>query len=158
MILIAAFVAVLACQVAYALESELMDMYDELQKESENIKVLMKNTKDIVLVSSMWDSTILTMTQLEAYFSMVGVFNAIDMDEMDEGAINHLILWLNKIKATNELNIKSLDAVKMTLNRKTELHTAVLKVYYRKLNDKIDAELEKLLLIEESLKVELPEE
>jgi hypothetical protein len=118
----------------------------------------MKDTRDVVLVSSMWDSAILTMTQLEAYFSMVGMFNIIDMEHMDEGTINYLFLWLNKIKATNELNIKSINAVTAVLDKKTELHTAVLKVYYKKLNDKIDAELEKLSLIEESLKMELPEE
>ncbi|MBN1872512.1 MAG: hypothetical protein JW800_08070 [Candidatus Omnitrophica bacterium] len=144
---------ILASGVSYAFDSALLDMYDELQQESNKIRVLLKGSKDIVLVSSMWDSTIVTMTQLEAYFSMLGIFNIIDVKQMDEKAIDYLIRWLNKIKATNELNIKSLNTVKTTLERNTELHTAVLKVFYRKLSDKIDAEIEKLMLISESMEI-----
>ena len=145
------------CSAAHALETALLDMHDEIAEESKKIRALLNETKDIVLISSMWDSCILTMTQLEAYFSMLGIFNAVNPQEVDKGATNYLILWLNKIKSTNDLNRKSLGSIEKKMTKGTELHIAVLKVYYKKLNDKIDLELEKISLIEESLKIKKEE-
>jgi len=139
----------------YCFETSLLDMHKEVLEESKKIKGLLKDTKDVLLVNSMWDAALITMTQIEAYFSMMGVFNTIDPKEITPEPIRYLRLWLGKIKDTNQLNIKSLNALGEPKDKNTELHMAVLKVYYRKLNDRIDRELEKLNLIEESLEMDM---
>jgi hypothetical protein len=148
---------ILGCK-AYALDTTLLEMRNEVFEESKKIKPLLADSKDIVLVNSMWDSCIITMTQLDAYFTILSVFNTIKNEDLTKEAINYLVLWLNQIKSTNELNIKSLNAITQKIEPDTEVHMAVLKVYYKKLNEQIVSELDKISLVEESLTVKKVEE
>ena len=136
----------------YALDTTLLDMRNKIFEESKVIKSLLVDSKDIILMNSMWDSCVMTMTQLDAYFSMIGIFNTIKKEDLKEDAINYLTSWLDGIKKTNELNIKSLDAVSVTLEPKTKAHILKLKDYFGKLNNQINAELDKISLLKKSLK------
>lgn len=137
---------------AYALDTGLFDVYNEILEESKRIKTLLETSQDIILVNSMWDSCIMTMTELEAYFNLLRIFNKIKQENLDEETVGYLGDWLNKTKKTNELNIKSLNAISRPLDPNTEVHIAALKVYLKKLNKQIDAELEKISTIKNSLK------
>ena len=90
---------------AYALETTLFEMRNKIFAESKEIKALLTESKDIVLMSSMWDSCVMALTQLDAYFSMVGIFNTIKKGDISEDSVNYLIGWLSQTKKTNELNI-----------------------------------------------------
>lgn len=136
----------------YALDTTLLDMRNQIFKESKELKSLLVNSKDIILVNTMWDSCIIAMTQLDAYFSMVGIFNTIKKEDVKEDAINYLASWLEEIKKTNELNIRSLNAVTLTLEPKIKAHIVKLKDYFGKLNNQINAELDKISLLKKSLK------
>lgn len=136
----------------YALDTTLLDMRNKIFEESQELKSLLVNSKDIVLINSMWDSCIMAMSQLDAYFSMLGIFNTIKKEDLTEDAINYLTTWLDGIKKTNELNIKSLDAVTLILEPETKAHIVKLKDYFGKLNNQIDAELDKISLLKKSLK------
>ena len=139
---------------SYALESaKLMDTRDKVIMESGDIKALLNTTKDIILVSSMWDSCALTISQLDAYFSQLGIFNTIKKQEVTEEAINFIVKWLEQIKNTNEINIKSLNEVTQKLEAKTKLHLERLKGYFKDLNQQIDGELSKLDSLKKSLGV-----
>ena len=138
---------------SYALETTLLDMRNKISAESRQIKALLLESKDIVLMSSMWDSCVLTMTQLDAYFFMVGIFNTIKKGDLKEDTVNYLTNWLNIIKNTNELNIKSLNTVTQILEPKTKVYKERLKNYFSELNKKIDSELGKISLLKKSLKI-----
>jgi hypothetical protein len=127
-------------------------MRNKIFEESKDLKSLLANSKDIILINSMWDSCIIAMSQLDAYFTMLGIFNTIKEENLKEEVINYLTSWLEGIKKTNELNIKSLDAVSVTLESKTKAHILRLKDYFGKLNDQINAELDKISLLKKSLK------
>ena len=150
MVMILALVAGLSFN-AHAQATGLMDIRDKALKESQEIKALFSDTKDVILVSSMVDSCILTTSQLDAYFSQLGIFNTIKKDDVTPAAINFLEQWLNGIKNTNDLNIKSLNAVTQNIQAKTKLHLERLTGYFTDLNMQIDQELAKLAALKKTL-------
>jgi hypothetical protein len=137
----------------YALDATLLDMRNKIFEESKVIKSLLADSKDIILMNSMWDSCVMTMTQLDAYFSMVGLFNTIKRENLSEASIDYLISWLNDIKKTNELNLKSLNSISVILESKTKVYLEKLKRHFSDLNNRIDSELGKISLLKESLKI-----
>lgn len=135
---------------SYALENSLLEMRNKISLESKQIKALFRESKDIVLMSSMWDSSVMTMMQLDAYFYMIGIFNSVKIP--NEDAANYLINWLKIIKSTTELNIKSLDAVAETLEPKTKVYKERLKNDFSELNKNIDSELNRIFMLEKAVK------
>lgn len=135
----------------YAQASGLMDIRNKVFAESQEIKVLLSDTKDVILVSSMWDSCILTVSQLDAYFSQLGIFNTIRKENVTPAAIDFLEQWLNGVKNTNDLNIKSLNAVTQDIQGRTKLHLERLTGYFTELNTQVDQELAKLAALKNTL-------
>ncbi|MFH1640544.1 MAG: hypothetical protein ABIA66_01135 [Candidatus Omnitrophota bacterium] len=136
---------------AYALDSKLLDMRNKLFEESKRIKLLVGTSQDLVLINSMWDSCVMSMSQLDAYFSMLGIFNTIKKENLTEVSVNYLSDWLSEIKRTNELNIKSLEGVKVSMDPNTKPRIEKLKGYFKEMNDQIDRELTKISVIRKSL-------
>ncbi len=85
-----------------------LDIRNKIFKESKDIKALLPSSKDVYLINSMWDSCVLAMSQLDAYFSMLGIYNTIKRENITQTALDYLINWLKEIKRSGELNIKSL--------------------------------------------------
>ncbi len=136
---------------AQATATGLMEVRNKVLKESQEVKALLPDTKDVILVSSMVDSCILTVSQLDAYFSQLGIFNTIKKDDVTAVAINFLEQWLNNIKSTNDLNIKSLNAVTQNIQAKTKLHLERLTGYFADLNVQIEQELAQLAALKKAL-------
>ncbi|MCM8797552.1 MAG: hypothetical protein NC923_06750 [Candidatus Omnitrophica bacterium] len=137
----------------FAFDTTLFDIRNAIFEESKAMKSLLKNSKDIILMNSMWDSCVMTMAQLDAYFTMLGIFNTIKKENLKEEAIGYLANWLEGVKRTNELNIKSLDSVTLVLEEETKKRILKLKDYFEKLNNQINAELDKLSILKKSLKI-----
>jgi hypothetical protein len=135
------------------LDATLLDVSSKIFAESQTIKVLMTGSKDIVLMSSMWDSCVIAKTQLDAYFSMLGIFNTIKNENLTEETINYLVNWLDVMKKTNALNMKSLTGISPIYEPTTELHVKRLNGYFAELNYRIDGELKKISSIKEALKL-----
>ena len=149
-IIILTLIMLLASQ-AYALETTLVTMRSKIFEESKAIKSLLTKSKDIILLSTLWDSCIMTMTQLDAYFSLVGLFNTIKKENTTEAAVVYLADWLREIKKTNDLNIIGLSAIKQAIDPNTIVYMEKLKGYFGDLNKRIDAELEKIAILKKSL-------
>ncbi|MFH0731463.1 MAG: hypothetical protein V2A72_00890 [Candidatus Omnitrophota bacterium] len=140
--------AIFASSNIYAVDSDLAKMYTKVYETAKEIKPLMKVSKDILLLSSLWDSCIITMTQLEAYSSILGVFNMIKEQDLNEAAIDYPEKWLNKIKTNNELNIESLKKFsKQAIESTSEIYIEVLSTYYVALNEAIAQDLNKFRVI-----------
>ncbi len=135
---------------SYASESGLFEMRDKISADSKQIKPLLLESKDMVLMSSMWDSCVMTMTQLDAYFYMAGIFNSVK--NPNEATVNYLINWLKIIKSTVELNIKSLAVETKTLEPKTKVYKEKLKSDFGELIKQIDSELSRVSLLKKAEK------
>lgn len=135
----------------YALDTGLLDMRGKIFQESKEIKTLLPSSKNALLVSSMWDSCLIAVSQLDAYFSMVGIFNTIKQKDWTEVSFNYLITWLKEIKTTNNLNIKSLNMDIAGLEPDVKRHIERLMNYFDDLNRRIDSDLAKISTLKKLL-------
>jgi hypothetical protein len=126
---------------AYSLDSKLLDIRNDIFDESTELKPLISTSKNIVLVNSLWDSCIVAVMQLDAYFFMIGIFDSVSKDKWNEESVNYLELWLTKIKTTSELNIKAIDSFPPKLEQATQVHAEKLKNYFIDLNKAVDESL-----------------
>jgi hypothetical protein len=130
---------------AFCLETSLLDTRNKIFQEAQEIKSLFEKSKDVILINSLWDSCIMLVNQLDAYFYMVGIFNDIKKNDVTDSSVDYLMRWLDTIKKTNDLNIKSLASVDVKkLENKSRVYVERLKGKFSELNQVIDVDLKKI--------------
>ena len=152
MFIVLALTMLFTCS-AHASESVLIDMRDQILVEAGQLSAMMADSKAVVAVNSMWNGCVVTVTQLNGYFIMLGIFGSIKEDALSEDPIKYMNRWLEEIRKTNEGNVQSLSNLSIKVDSKTLVHVEKLKAYYGNLNTVIDAELKRVSLISESLKL-----
>jgi serine/threonine protein phosphatase PrpC len=135
---------------AFAMSFEIFDMRNKIFDESKEIKSLMGSSRDVILLTVMFDSCFLTMSQLDAYFVMLGIFDTIGEKAASEKALNLLSNWLNEMRRNTTLNISAMDAMPAPMETSSRSHVAKLRGYFAELNNRIDAELEKVSTIKKA--------
>jgi hypothetical protein len=153
--LVLLFLVVFFSANAYALETKILEVRDKIFQEARSIQPLLSKSKDIILMSSMYESCVLAKTQIDAYFFMVGIFNVVKEKEPIKLASDYLVKWLNVIKKTNDVNIQSLNSMKMPIEPTTEMHVKKLKGYFAELNLRITQELKSISDIKNALDVQV---
>lgn len=138
---------------AYGLDNSFLDIRGKFFEESKEIKSLLTSSKDAILLSSMWDTCILTISGLDAYFHMLGIFNTIEEKDMSEDAVNYLAKWLTEIKRNNELNINILNSPSYPADPNTKISIERLKTHLDELNKKINRELGKISILNQSIRL-----
>lgn len=136
----------------HAADNSFLDIRNKFFEESKEIKALLPSSKDALLLSSMWDTCLLTMSELDAYFHMLGIFNTIKEKDLSEDAVNYLAKWLTEIKRNNELNIGILNSGSYSFEPGTRVHIEGLKSYLDELNKRIDTELDKISILNKSIR------
>ena len=121
-------------------------------EESNKIKALLGKTKDPVLIGSMFDTCVIAITQLDAYFSMVGIFNNIPKEEIRQESVDYLLKWLSQIKAGIDLNIRTLDTATKMDDARTKLYKDRLKELFMDLSGEISKELVRISALKNSAK------
>ncbi|MCX5694083.1 MAG: hypothetical protein NT014_02935 [Candidatus Omnitrophica bacterium] len=137
---------------AQALETNLVDTRNEILKTAQEVKTYFTSSRDPVLINSMWDSAVLSVSQLDAYFSMLGIFNTIKKENLDNAPFSYLITWLTQLKKTTELNIKSLEEIKTTTDARSKVLVLKLKDIFSNLKMRIDKELQTVGQFQEATK------
>ena len=148
------FVCIALCAFSlqgFAADSKLLEVRNKIFDESKELRVLLTGSQDVILISSLWDSCLMTITQLDAYFSMLGIVNTIRAEDTSDQALTYLVSWLNEIMRSTDLNIKSLNTIMQSLEPRTKLKIAILKNYFADLNSQVSVELNKLSLLKKTL-------
>ena len=135
---------------AQALGTTLIDVRNEILKNAQEMKTYFKASRDPILLNSMWDSSVMAVSQLDAYFSMLGIFNTIKNENLENAPFSYLINWLNLLKETAELNIKSLEAIKSTTDARSKVFALKLKDIFNNLKVRIAKELKRIAQFQES--------
>jgi len=135
---------------AQALETSLLDARNEIFKDAQEMKTYFTTSRDPILLNSMWDSAVMTVSQLDAYFSMLGIFNTIKKENLDAAPFKYLVNWLNQLKDVAELNIKSLEAIKKTTDARSKAIALKLRDNFNILKTRITKELETLTQFQEA--------
>ena len=137
---------------AQALDSNLIDTRTEILKAAQEMKTYFATSRDPILINSMWDSSVMAVSQLDAYFSMLGIFNTIKKENLDVAAFSYLINWLNQLKETTDLNIKSLEEIKSTTDARSKAFALKLKDIFANLKARIAKELQSVGQFQDSVK------
>ena len=141
-------------QGAYCLDTKLYDIRQKLFAQAQEIKKLVNRdnaAQYLVLVSTMWDTCFVAITQLDAYFYILGLFNTIKQGNITAPTIDFLSRWLKQVRDTNELNINGLDGIKLPIEPMIRINMERLKRYFRELNNQIDKELAEIGKLRKSL-------
>ncbi len=141
------------CVNAYTLDTGLLDIRNRIFDESKMIKPMIAASTDSVLLSSMWDSCLISIAHIDAYFFMLGIFNAVKDEDLSEETVDYLITWLKRLKKTNNINIKGLDNIAEITDDRIKIHIRILKNYFDKLDNLLDTEINKVNTIKKSLKM-----
>jgi hypothetical protein len=140
----------------YPLGVSLLDIRNGIFTESNELKLLLANSQDPGVIVTMWSSCIITVNQLNAYFYILGIFDALKTETLSEDPTIYLISWLTEMKRTNEANIKSLESVPSSIEQRTRSHLQKLKNYFSELNSRIDTELKNISTVRQTLKIKRP--
>lgn len=129
---------------AYALDTAMLDLRNRIFRQANEIKTILMQSGNSLLLNSMFDTCLIAVTQLDAYFSMLAIFESIDSRRLTQGTTDYLINWLEGMRNTNSLNIKNLDAIGPTKDPATDALALKLKSYFNEMNRRIDVELSKI--------------
>jgi hypothetical protein len=132
---------------AWAIDFKIFNMRNRIFEECKEIKTLLPESKDAVVLTSMFDACLISMSQLDAYFNMLGIFESVEKQAVSNLTVDFITGWLDEIKRTNGLNLKSMAGIPQPLEPKTREHIERLKFYFKELNKIADEELRKLALI-----------
>ena len=133
--------------------SRLIAMRTKIFRQSEEIKPFLAGSRDAVLISSMWDSCLVTISQLDAYFFMIGILNTIQEKDITAQALDYIEKWLDNIKNTNDINIKSLNSVSYEVEPSTNVHMRKMKDMFGELNQAIENETKKIKILNRKLQI-----
>lgn len=154
-IVLFSLLAVLACVFdAQATDFKIVNMRDEIFTQSKEVRALMAaKTKDAAILINMFDSCLFTAIQLDAYFSMLGIFEAVNKTNIaaSDTASKFITSWLRQIRDTNRVSIQNLDSV-VRAEPKTKVQIKKLRDNLASLNTLINEELDKLLVLKVSTK------
>jgi hypothetical protein len=147
------FLSLLLNSSAHAVDFKIFDMRNKIFEESKEIKILLPSSNDTIVLTSMFDSCLIAMSQLDAYFNMLGIFESIKQEDLSNTPIDFIINWLDEIKRSSDLNLKSMTNITQPLETKTKEHIEKLKYYFKELNKIADDELNKLNLLKKAVRV-----
>lgn len=134
--------------------TSLLDLKNKIFEESQAIRPLLteSGSKDIILLNSMCDVGIMTISQLDAYFYMAGIFNAVKDSPGSATAVDYLIKWLSEVKKGSDTNLKVLASITTPVEAGTTKHIQILSNYYTDLSKQLDVEINKVVLLKKALK------
>jgi hypothetical protein len=137
---------------AEAIDFRIFEMRNKIFDESKEIKTALLASKNSFVLVTMFDSCIQVTSQLDAYFYMLSLFNAIRRPDLTITHTDILLSWLTEIKRTNELCIQSLNSVSPPLEPRTLFHIKKVQKLFSDLNTLIDEELAKVSVISKTVK------
>jgi isochorismate hydrolase len=136
-----------------AFDTRLLDIRNKLFDESKRLQLFVQKSNNPLLISGVWDSCVVTATQLDAYFHMLGIFNTITSEETSHSAIDFLTSWLMTIRKINSANIKNVDTILPLAEEEVRVRLKIVRGYYSELDSLLGTELDKVSTIKKSLRL-----
>ncbi|MCH7504034.1 hypothetical protein IID04_00145 [PVC group bacterium] len=127
--------------------SELKSMRDKMFQVSVELKTVLTKTKEVILANTLWDASVMTVTQLDAYFIMVGIYETIPRESRLEQAAQYIIYWLTSVENTNDVNIKSLESMTNLTDPRLDKYVQTMKSFFQNINSLIRGEITKLKIL-----------
>lgn len=134
---------VLFCSVtcAHAADFRIFELRNKIFSESKELKELLPSSKDQLVVLSLLDSCLILTSQIDAYFVMMSLFNNIRKEDLDKEAVGSLVNWLNQMKDSADITIRSLNNIGVPIDRSTGAHVAKLKDFSATMRGLVQSDL-----------------
>ena len=129
-------------------------MRTQLYNESQDLKALIANSPDAAVINGIWGTCLITISQLDAYVCMIGVFNSVKGKDSEAEAVNYLSTWLSGMKSTSDLNIKAITDIPFKVQPKTKVYLEKLKGYLVELNKMVDMEIGNVASLSKAMKMQ----
>lgn len=137
----------------YAVEFAIFDLRNKIFAESKEIKSGISTSANPILISSIWDTCTLVISEIDAYFSMLAIFDSIEKKAQTRAAAAHLIDWLKGMKQTNQLNVRNINSIDpTTVSAQEKIHMERLKDLFIQLDETIGDEIAKVTVVRKSLR------
>ena len=141
------------CFNCFAVDFAIFDLRNKIFDESKGIKALIAESESPILISTVWDSCTLIISEIDAYFSMLAIFNSVKKEAQTKTAAEYLIDWLRGVKRTNELNIKNIRNIDLeAISPEERRYIKKLRDIFVQLEDVIGEEISKVTIVRASLK------
>jgi hypothetical protein len=141
---------------ALALDLKMLDIRQKIFVLSQEIKDNVPKTKDSYAMQAMFNSCLMTASQLDAYFHMVGVFDTIKKENLSTTAVDFLTAWLQQIQKTNQLNLNTFNTIISSVEPATKKYVERVRLTFSDLGGIIVEELNKVNALKKSIAVPLP--
>jgi hypothetical protein len=152
-IILVVLVVNMLCFNCFAVDFAIFDLRNKIFSQSKEIKLLISNSENPMLVSSIWDTCTIIISEIDAYFSMLAIFNSVKKEAQTREGADYLIDWLNGIKKTNELNIKNINNIESATILSAERKLIEkLKDIFIQLQEVIGEEISKVTIVRASLR------
>jgi hypothetical protein len=136
---------------AYAVvDNRLLDMRNKIYGTSIEVRGLLQTSKDVVLLIGMFDSCLMAVSQLDAYFSMLGIMESMKRSSPNQETYKFFSEWLKGIKNTNDQNVLTLSEATRVIDPVTQAKVERLKSDFVALNGLISNELTKFYVIDKA--------
>lgn len=141
---------------AHALDLKMLDVRQKIFALSQEIKDNVPKTKDSYAMQAMFNSCLMTASQLDAYFHMVGIFDTIKKESLNITAVDFLTAWLQQIQKTNQLNLNTFNTLISSVEPATKKYVEKVRSTFSNLNGIIVEELNKVNALKKSIVVAPP--
>lgn len=141
---------------AFAFDTRLLSARNKIFEQAKELQTLLAETEDPVAVVSLWDTCIMTATQLNAYFYLVGIYESVNDPTPD--SVSYLKSWLQEVRRTAQLNIRNLSATASVTQPETREHLSRVKASLAELSLLLERELDKVARLEKAVQSRLRKE
>lgn len=124
---------------------------DKIFQESKDIKDIMSKTNDLIMMTVLFDSCTITLSYIDAYFSMLNILDTIEDEYITTDTLDVINKWLISMEAANDMNLRSLDSSIPTFEQQTRQHIDRLRGYFTQLKTYINDEQRKLNILKRSV-------
>lgn len=141
------------CFNCYAVDFAIFNLRNQIFSESKEIKSLISDSENPIVISSIWDTCTLIISEIDAYFSMLAIFNSVKKEVQTRAGTDYLLDWLRGVKKTNELNIRNIDNIELnTISVAERKLIDKIKDLFVQLQTVISEEISKVTIVKKSLR------
>ncbi|MBP7217052.1 MAG: hypothetical protein KBA46_07215 [Candidatus Omnitrophica bacterium] len=151
------FVVIAVCFCMLLLESRasaadfrIFDLRNKLFAQSKTINAMLPKAQDQAVLLSLFDTCIIVTSQIDAYFGMMGIFNAVRKEDLNKETVGYLVNWLSEMKRTSEITLRGLNEIPVAVQPTTRAQMAVIGKH---LTDLVKLVQEDLSRMDELMKV-----
>ena len=142
----------LGVQAAYCADVRINQLRGRIFDASGQIKSALSGSQDVIIVTVMFDSCMLALSQIDGYYSLLTLLDTIKEKDLTPRSLDTVTSWINEIKRTNNANITSLQAMNQPFDPGTKRYVELLKGIFADLNSGLDVELNKLVVLRKRIK------